>query len=161
MQRLKAQVRLPTQPWAPAAVAEPALAAPLPLEHLRGFSCQPWGREKCMQILLQLSMLSRRLKYISRGSKYCQTARDKTPGMYACKAAPILGDLFVLFVGRQPQTWDCLGLHSHFKNCVCSVALQPASQSTVEHKICSWYVFGSEAHLCNQFGSSSMGPLLA
>ena len=72
-----------------------------------GDSAEPWGREKCMQILLQLNMLSRRLKYISRGSKYCQTARDKTPGMYACKAAPILGDLFVLFVGRQPQTWDC------------------------------------------------------
>ena len=160
MRCLKAQIRLPPSP------GHRLLWLSLPWRRLchwstSGDSAEPWGREKCMQILLQLNMLSRRLKYISRGSKYCQTARDKTPGMYACKAAPILGDLFVLFVGRQPQTWDCLGLHSHFKNCVCSVALQPASQSTVEHKICSWYVFGSEAHLCNQFGSSSMGPLLA
>ena len=40
-------------------------------------------------------------------NKHYQKARDGSPGGHACKAAPIFGDLFDRFAGRQPQTWDC------------------------------------------------------
>ena len=70
---------------------------------------------------------SRRIKDIIMKNKRYQKALNGSPGGHACSAAPILGDLFDRFAGRQPQTWDCLGLHLQFYEFVWPMALQPAS----------------------------------
>ena len=115
------------------------------------------GERECIKMLLQPGLLSRRLKDIITKNKHCQEALNASPGGQACRAPPILGDLLNRSAGRQPQTWDCLGLHVQFEKIVWPTALQHASQTLVECKIPCSVVCSSAAHSYNKFGSSAVG----
>ena len=115
------------------------------------------GERECVKMLLQPGLLNRRLKDIVTKTKHCQKALNASPGGQACRAPPILGDLLDGFAGRQPQTWDCLGLHAQFEKIVWPTALQYASQTLVECKIPCKVMCSSAAHSYNKFGSSAVG----
>ena len=151
------QGHLSPQPWTPTAVAGPALAAQLPQRCLGACSCKPCGREGMHKDVASAGPAEQDAQRDYHKKQTLPESSERESRGASMQGPGHIGRFVGQVAGRQPQTWDCLGLHVQFEKIVWPTALQHASQTLVECKIPCSVMCSSAAHSYNKFGSSAVG----